>query len=733
MSRTWLVLALAAGVAAAGGARSQSSPAQPWMNAGLSPDRRAALIQQKMTLDEEVTLVHGDLGVSGFAPKEALGSAGYVPGVPRLGIPALQESDASLGVANPLNVRKGDGATALPSGLALASTWNPGMAYLGGAMIGMEAWRKGFNVLLAGGANLARDPRNGRNFEYLGEDPLLTGTLAGQAIRGIQSQHVVSTVKHFALNDQETGRLALSAQIDEAAMRESDLLAFELAIEAGKPGSVMCAYNRVNGIYACENDDLLNKTLRGDWNYPGWVMSDWGAVHGLDAANQGLDQESAGQLDKQPFFGQPLKDAIADGSFKKAQLDRMAHRILRSMFAEGLFDHPPVRSEINYAADGLIAQHAAEQGIVLLKNAGGLLPLARTVRSIAVIGGHADVGVLSGGGSSQVMPVGGPALALKQPGTGAMAQFRIMVYDPSAPLKAIAAEAPGARVDYADGADPAAAAALAKGADVAVVFVTQWMIEGYDAPDLTLPDHQDAVVAAVAAANPRTIVVLETGNPVLMPWLDQVGAVMEAWYPGARGGEAIANILFGEVNPSGRLPITFPAGQEDMPRPGIPGWGMDEKTPFDVRYTEGSNVGYRWFKMAALHPLFAFGYGLSYSSFRYSNLTVHGGRALEVGFDVTNTSPRPGMDTPQAYATPPFGGERGRWRQRLIGWKKIELKPGETRHVTLSADPRLLAHFDEKTHDWRLEGGTYRVAVGASAMDLKLDGSAKLAAKWIEP
>ena len=734
MSKTWVLaktgvsfLALAASLVSAGVGHAQTSAAKPWMNPALSPDRRAALIQQQMTLDEEVTLVHGDLGVFGFAPKEALGSAGYVPGVPRLGIPALQESDASLGVANPLNVRKGDGATPLPSGLALASTWNPGLAYESGAMIGMEAWRKGFNVLLAGGANLARDPRNGRNFEYLGEDPLLTGTLAGQSIRGIQSQHVVSTTKHFAVNDQETGRMTLSAQIGEAAMRETDLLAFELAIETGKPGSVMCAYNRLGGTYACENPYLLNKTLRGDWNYPGWVMSDWGAVHSLDAANQGLDQESGQQIDKQVFFDKPLKAGIADGSFKKAQLDRMVHRILRSMFAEGLFDHPPVKSEINYEANALIAQHAAEQGIVLLKNADGLLPLARTAKTIAVIGGHADVGVLSGGGSSQVIPVGGPALSMKQTGAGAMAQFRTVIYHNSSPLKAIAAKVPGARVDYADGADPVAAAALAKSADVAIVFVTQWMIEGYDAPDLSLPDHQDALVAAVAAANPRTIVVLETGNPVTMPWLDQVGGVLEAWYPGARGGEAIANVLFGDVGPSGRLPITFPRSPAQLPRPAIPGWGLDEKAKFDVDYPEGANLGYRGFEAKALKPLFAFGYGLSYSSFRYSNLTVHGDKVLTAGFDVTNTGARAGMDTPQVYAAPP-GGVR-----RLIGWKKLDLKPGETRHVSVSADPRLLAAFDEKAHDWRLAAGAYKVAVGASSEDLALNGTTRLTARRIAP
>ena len=705
-----------------------TQPVRPWMNPALSPDHRADLVMKQMTLDEEAALVHGDLGFFGFAPKEALGSAGYVPGVPRLGIPAQQESDASLGVANPLNVRPGDGATPLPSGLATASTFNPFMAYLGGAMIGSEAWRKGFNVLLSGGANVARDPRNGRNFEYLGEDPLLTGTLAGEAIRGVQSQHVISTTKHFAVNDQETGRMVMSAQIGEAAMRETDLLAFELAIERGAPGSVMCSYNRVNGVYACENDYLLNRTLKGDWKYPGYVMSDWGAVHSLDSANKGLDQESGSQIDKQIFFDKPLKAGLADGSFKKATLDGMVHRILRSMFAKGAFDHPATKTEIDYDADALIAQHDAEQGIVLLKNAPGALPLAKDAKRIAVIGSHADVGVLSGGGSSQVIPVGGPALSVKLGGEGLMAQFRTQVWHPSSPLKAIRAKALGAVVDYDPGTDPAAAAALAKGADVAIVFVNQWMIEGEDARNLELPDHQDALIAAVAAANPHTIVVMETGNPVLMPWLGQVAAVMEAWYPGARGGEAIANILFGDVNPSGHLPITFPASEAQLARPALPGLGGDEKVPFDVAYPEGANVGYRGYEATHQTPLFPFGFGLSYTTFRYSNLTVRGGRTLEAGFDVTNTGARAGMDAPQVYATAPGGASR-----RLIGFSKVDLKPGETRHITVTADPRVVAAFDETAHDWRLAGGTYAVVVGGSSADAALTGSASVVERRIAP
>jgi beta-glucosidase len=726
--------ALAVGAVLAVGVARADPPAPvggPWMNTRLSPDQRANLLLGAMTLDEEITLVHGSMGIPILpgVPKEAIGSAGYVPGVPRLGIPALQESDASLGVANPFFIRPHDGATPLPSGLSTAATWNPELAYRGGAMIGSEAWKKGFNVLLAGGANLARDPRNGRNFEYLGEDPLLTGTLAGEAIRGIQDQHVVSTTKHFALNDQETGRMALDARIDPAALRESDLLAFELAIEGGRPGSVMCAYNKVAGAYACGNDMLLNQLLKGDWKYPGWVMSDWGAVHAVDDAIHGLDQESGQQIDKQVFFDKPLKAAVEAGQVPRARLDDMVRRILRSMFAEGLFDHAPVKTAIDYDADARVAQAVAEQGTVLLKN-DGVLPLAKTAKRILVVGGHADVGVLSGGGSSQVMPVGGPALSIKMPGTGGMAMFRTAIYDPSSPLKAIRAAAPGAQVDYVDGTDPKAAADAARGADIVVLFATQWQMEGYDAPNLSLPDGQDGLIAAVAAANPHTIVVLETGNPVLMPWLDKVPAVLEAWYPGARGGEAIAAILFGDVNPSGRLPISFPASEAQLPRPTIPGAGLDEKTPFAVDYPEGAEVGYRGFEARGQKPLFPFGYGLSYTRFAYSDLKVGGSRTPVVSFKVRNIGDRTGMEVAQVYSAslPSMGATR-----RLIGWKKVELKPGESRVVTIQSAPRTIARFDGTTHAWKLIGGWYSVLVGGSSNDLPLSGSTVLQLQRIAP
>jgi beta-glucosidase len=726
--KTALAALFASALAVPGSAQAPLN--RPWMDGKLSPDQRAELLQTAMSLDEEFELIRGDLGLPSKRgrDKDARGSIGFVPGIPRLGVPDLQESDASLGVANPFNLRKGDGATPLPAGLATAASFNPALAYAGGKMIGHEAAAKGFNVLLAGGVNLARDPRNGRNFEYLGEDPLLAGALDGAAIKGVQSNPVVSTIKHFAVNDQETGRMVLDARIGEAAMRETDLLAFEMAIQAGEPGAVMCAYNQVNGAYACQNAHLLNDILKDDWRYRGWVMSDWGAVHGPQDVLEGLDQESAAVTDAKPWFGQPLRAEADAGRVPRARVDDMVRRILRSMFAQGLFDHLKTDPIIDDAADAKVAEAVEDQGAVLLKNA-GLLPLSPAASRIVVIGGHADVGVLSGGGSSQVIPVGGPALSLKMPegANNPMAGLRFAVFDPSSPLKAIKAAAPEAVVEYLDGSDPAVAAARVKGADAVIVFATQWMIEGYDAKDLSLPDHQNALIAAVAAANPKTVVVLETGNPVVAPWLDQVAALLEAWYPGARGGQAIADILFGKVNPSGRLPITFPASEAQLPRPAVPGADAPIKAAFPVDYNEGPNLGYRWYEMKGIKPLFPFGFGLSYTHFSFSGLQVKGGATLRATLAVKNSGPRAGLVVAQIYAAPPLGV------RRLIGFRKVFLKPGETRRINVIADPRLIAHYDEAAHQWRVAAGDYAVAAGGSSADLPLTAHAALRNRWIEP
>ena len=659
-----------------------------------------------------------------------------MPGVPRLDIPALQETDAELGVANPGNVRPGDTATAMPSDLALASTWDPEIARLQGQSVGTEARAKGFNVLLGGTANLIRDPRGGRNFEYFSEDPLLTGVMAGSMIEGVQSRHIISTIKHFALNAQETDRVVLNARIDEAAMRESDLLAFEIAIERGRPGAVMCAYNQVNGSYCCENDWLLNQVLKTDWRYPFFVMSDWGAVHSTArSAMAGLDQESGEQLDTQNFFEGPLAQAIADGDVPEARLDDMARRILSSIFAHGLADKTSASEPVDIVSSDRTALAIAREGMVLLRNE-GLLPLSADTRRLVVIGAHADLGAPSGGGSSQVVPRGG--IAAKEP----LGENRAMVFDPGSPLEAIRLQFPRARVDYDDGSSPARAADAAAKADAVILFVDQWMTESADAPSLELAGQQDRLVDVVTRANPRTAVVLETGGPVLMPWLARTAAVLEAWYPGQKGGEAIADILSGAANPSGRLPVTFPVSEGQLPHPKIQGdpngapigpvgRGGGYGPTFTAVYDEGAAVGYKWFAERAEQPLFPFGFGLSYTKFALSGLAVNvSGHTVTASATVHNSGDRTGAATPQFYVSGPKGANVP---LRLVGWDRVDLKPGETRQVTVSIDPRLLATFDEAARLWRIKPGAYRLTAGFDSQQRELAASFELQSMTLPP
>lgn len=713
-----------------------SSVDRPWLDRKLSADRRAELLNRELTLDERIRMVHGiwsrpDRDIT--VPQDAIIAAGYVPGIPRLGIPALYETDASVGITNPLRLRPNDGATALPATLALAATFNPDLAYRSGVMLGFEAQAKGFNVMLGPGVNLAREPRNGRNFEYLGEDPLLAGVLAGENIRGIQSNNIIATIKHFALNDQETNRHWVNAIIDEAALRESDLLAFQIGIEIGKPGSVMCAYNKVNGPYACGNDFLQNQVLKRDWGYPGWVMSDWGAVYATDFANQGLDQQSGEQADEKVWFGELLKQAVVDGSVPMKRLEDMTRRILHSMFEHGLFDHPQKTfSPIDYAANVQVAREVAAQGIVLLRNENAVLPLGGNKR-ILVVGGLADLGVLSGGGSSQVYePNTDWRSAIRVGGEGRSGARRNMVFHSVAnpPLAAIRARAGEAEVRFDDGRYPAAAAAMAKQADVVIVFANQWMMENEDAPNMSLPQGQDALIEVLAQANPRTVVVLQTGGAVEMPWLNRVSGVIEAWYSGSGGGDAIADALFGQVNPSGRLPLTFPTSAPQYPRPEIPGWELPEKQYFDAPHEEGADIGYRWMARTGQQPLFPFGFGLSYTKFEYEDLEVKGGRGtLTLSFTVTNVGSRPGADSPQAYLTSAAGSRT----LRLIGFERVLLAPGESSTVEVSVDPRLLGSFDAGAQRWRVASGVYEVAIGASSTDHRLQASARVASFTRKP
>ncbi|OSC25967.1 glycosyl hydrolase [Mycobacterium vulneris] len=684
-----------------------------------------------MTDDERFALLVSVMGAGDMwpvrderIPADAPMSAGYVPGVPRLGVPALLMSDAGLGVTNP-GFRVGDTATALPAGLALAASFNPSLARAAGEVIGREARSRGFNVQLAGAMNLARDPRNGRNFEYHSEDPLLTATMAAESVEGIQRQGVISTVKHYSLNCNETNRHFLDAVIDPDAHRESDLLAFELAIERSQPGAVMTAYNKINGDYAAANAVLIDDVLKGAWGYRGWVMSDWGATPSWQCALGGLDQECGAQIDallwQAESFGAPLRDAYADGRLTAERLSDMVRRILRSMFAVGA-DRGAAAPEPDLASHNEIALEVARQGTVLLTN-GGLLPLALgSSTRVAVIGGYAHVGVPAGYGSSTVVPPGGYAGVVPIGGSGLEAGMRNLYLLPSSPLEELRKLLPQAQIEFDPGVSPAEAVRAAHTADVAIVFAVRAEGEGFDIGDLSLPWGQDELIAAVAAANPNTVVVLQTGNPVSMPWRDAVNAVVQAWFPGQDGARAIAEILTGTVNPSGRLPITFPVDLAQTPRPQLPGAGEPWGTPTTIDYAEGADVGYRWFARRGHDPMFAFGHGLSYTRFDYRDLVVGGGETISASFSVVNVGDRAGADIPQLYLT----AAAGEPCLRLLGFERVDLAPGATQRVTVEADPRLLARYDGSAKSWRIRPGVYTAAVGTSAIAMRLQAAVEL-------
>ena len=698
-----------------------------WMNASLTPDERADMVIKELTLPEKIQLVHGigwgPLRAGDPVPPDNNGGAGEVLGIPRLGIPSLQQADSAVGAR--MAAKESRYATLLPSVLGSAATWDPEAAHLYGDVIGRELRAEGYNQSIGGGVDLARDPRNGRLFEYPGEDPVLAGTTVGHLIQGLESNHVMGDIKHYALNDQETGRTVVDVQLGHKAMHESDLLAFEIGIRIGQPSSVMCSYNKVNGDWSCENDYLLNKVLKGEWKYPGFVVSDWEATHTtVKAALAGLDQQQPGE----EYFGKPLMEAVQKGQVPMSRLDDMVHRLLRSMFAAGVIDHPPMpRFVVDPFKGRDDAQHIAEESLVLLRNERGTLPLNATgLRSIAVIGAHADVGVMSGGGSAQVDSPGGNAISPDKP-----TRWGEAVYFPSAPLKYIREHAPGAQVSFDAGTDLSSAAALAAKSDVAIVFADQYMSEGGDAPTLALPHNQDALIAAVAKANPKTVVVLITGNPVSMPWVNEVAGVMEAWYPGIGGGQAIANVLFGTVNPSGKLPITFAKTEADLPHDRIFGmtyktangglpehWVAEEKkATFPAELTEGVRFGYKWFDSEGKQPLYAFGYGLSYTSFSYSGLKVNGASKTAT-VTLKNTGQRAGSETAEVYVQlPKAAGENFR---RLAGWKRVMLAPGESKTVEIPMEALALATWDEGSESWKWPSGAYTVSAGGSSRDLPL-------------
>ncbi len=584
---------------------------------------------------------------------------------------------------------------------------------------------------LGGGVNLTREPRNGRTFEYAGEDPLLAGTMVGNLMKCEQAQHVIGDIKHFALNDQETGRNIVNVIISKRAMQQTDLLAFHIGIEIANPGAVMCSYNRIDGDYACENTYILHDVLKKDWGYKGFVISDWGGTHSTAKASAaGMDQEQP----MADFFGPALLQAVKDGKVPMAEIDDHARRVLYAEFLSGIVDNPIEKGVVDVERGLDVAQRVEEKSIVLLKNDKAVLPLAAKIRSIAVIGGHADVGMISGGGSAQVDPPGGNAIA--PPGKGAT-HWQDHIWFPTSPLKALRAKLPNAKIEFNSGQDLAAAAALAKSADIAIVFAYQWQAEGVDLATLALPDNQEALIEQVAAANPRTIVVLETGTAVTMPWIGKVSGVVEAWYAGSSGHKALANVLTGEVNPSGKLAMTFPKSDADLPHPVIPplspedegqGSGVENgpahvQSKYTVHYDEGVKVGYKWYESEHKQPLFPFGFGLSYTTYAYSNLKTDNAQRT-VSFTVKNTGKRAGAEIAQVYATLPEAA--GEPFKRLVGWQRIELAPGESKTVTVAADPRVMSIFDEQKNAWSLLPGAYNIFAGPSSSETPLNATLQI-------
>jgi len=706
----------------------------PWMNSKLSPEERADLVLKQLTLDEKLALLHGN-GMA-HAPQWQMplshlanGGAGYVEGVKRLGIPPLVISDAGYGVRD--SGANGRYSTAMPSSLGAAASWDQDSACAFGTVIGRELRAQGFNMTLGGGVDLAREPRNGRSFEYAGEDPLLAGTVVGNLMKCEQAQHVVGDIKHYVMNDQETGRFFVSSVISKRAMQESDFLAFHIAISIANPGAVMCSYNRINGDFGCENSYTLREVLEKEWGFKGFVISDWGGTHSTEKASAaGLDQEQP----MADFFGPKLKEAVEAGKVPLSEIDDHARRVLYAEFLSGIVDDPPQMGVVDVEKGLEVSQRVEEKSIVLLKNSPTVLPINPSkVHTIAMIGGHADVGMISGGGSAQVDPPGGNAIM--PPGKGATI-WQKPVWFPTSPLKALQTKLPNAKIDFDPGTDPQSAANLAKSADLAIVFAYQWLAEDMDVPSLSLPNNQDALIEQVAAANPHTIVVLETGTAVTMPWIDKVAGVVEAWYAGSSGQKALANVLVGDVNPAGKLPLSFPKSEADLPHPDAPkipsesqvraGDVADNGAPtanasthagYAVHYDEGPEVGYKWYEGQNKKPLFPFGFGLSYTTYAYSGLSVDSA-TKSVRFTVKNTGKRAGTEIAEVYARLPKGTDEP--YKRLAGWKRVTLAPGESQSIAIAIDDRVLQTFDEGKNGWTMTKGEYQVMVGGSSDDTPL-------------
>ncbi|MNW24979.1 Xylan 1,4-beta-xylosidase precursor [compost metagenome] len=858
---------------------------KPWMNTSLSAEERTSLLLQAMTLEEKIDFVTGGVNNNyGF----------YNEAIERLGIPALKMADGPAGVriANP-DVQDKQ-STALPAPIALAASWDTEAAAQYGDLLGKEAFNTTHNVFLGPGLDIARLPWGSRNFESLGEDPLLQSHLGTAYVKGVQSYPVIATAKHYLLNNQETERFTTNVKVDERAMQEVYLRPFESAVQEAGLGAAMCSFNKINGVAACDNDEMMNGVLKAQKGFEGFIMSDYGAnVSTATSANAGLDLETPGV----PYnmWGDKLLDAVKNGEVSEERLDDMVSRILLQMFEKGLFDQPAKNNLIDAKADGALARKIAEESMVLLQNNNDMLPLsANELKSIAVIGPDADNASAAGGGSSKVNPTysvsplkgireraGNDVEVKYAPGSDPITAGDIIpgpsavpssLLHPAVPAEEAASvgydtytegenglrgeywdnpnmegspgfvhtdkqvnmnlgfynfdfnaispkvdpiptkfnslmsarwtgviaapetgeyklsissmgsgklyldgelfidnkgtkletteksitlkkgEQHSVRIEYRTdspnfndsdyggmirfGWEPRAdvqdklikdAVELARNSDVAVIVTRTYDSEGYvDRSDLELPNNQDRLIKAVAAVNPKTIVVQMSGRAVEMDdWQNDVPAIIQAWYAGQEQGNALAGILFGDVNPSGKLPVTFPVDEKATPVsseaqfPGINGNGD---------YSEGIYVGYRGYEKEGIKPAFAFGHGLSYTTFNYSNLKTKADKSgkkentVEVSLNLRNTGKVSGSEVVQVY-TGKLPAPVETPIKQLAGFAKIKLEPGKQQRVTIQLDDKALSYWDKASKQWVMPSGEVPIYVGSSSSDIRLKGT----------
>jgi len=662
---------------------SAAAPAQQAHVSHAQAVARARQIVAKMTLDEKITELHGVHDATRYR---------MVPGVPRLGIPDFWMTNGPAGVG-PGGASPQPPATAMPAPIALAATWDPELARTYGKIEAEEARSLGSLLFESPDINIARVPQGGRVFESFGEDPFLDGRIAVATIEGIQSTSIMANVKHYLANNQEADRHSVNEEIGERALREIYMPAFEASIKEAHSASLMCAYPKVNGAFNCENAPLLNGVLKKEWGFDGFVLSDWGATHStVPSALNGLDLEMPTGV----YFDKELRKAVDAGEVPVSLLDEKLVRRFAKMIEYGDFGPQPKPVPIPVLAHGAVSRQIAAQGMVLLKNDGGLLPLdAASLRTVLVVGPYAVRPNTGGGGSSHVIPL-----------------YTITPYDGlSAELQA--------RTTVMDGSDINAAADAAKRAQLVIVMVGDQDAEGRD-QSLELPKAQNDLIKAVAAANAKTVVVVKSGSAVLMPWIDSVPAVLEAWYPGEEDGHAVADVLTGKVNPSGKLPLSFPRSVEDtlaaIPEqyPGVNGV---------AHYSEGLQVGYRGYTGHHIPPLFPFGFGLSYTQFSFDGLKVTkqpGNTNATVSFKVTNTGKRAGAEVAEVYLGFPSIAEGDEPPLQLKAFSKVMLNAGESKTVEVKLDTRAFSYWSEKAHAWTVAPGEFQVMVGDSSANTPL-------------